>query len=550
MKKFALLLCYLLIVSGCTQDEDIYPRRPTKTPYLYNETSFTEINQELCITLRRARQDTDAEFVTVLLKKIPENFSVEDYAAGLFHKWKIGSTTNGKGVLVLFVEDTHTLKIEVSYKLEPVLTDAFCSTFQPTIKSYYAGRYFGDVFSNAIRCMVRRIISGTEYQAEDFRQPVVDEEDVFLSGGGGIIDDEYFYEKDTKLSFIKNIPYEKIRQFDADPDIEVVLARYFQSLEQGINYPFLGLLTEGSQMMRLEYPESQYFYQSRWQDCQAAMPYEIKYDGDLAALRFAKDQSFPIFLRRTSDGLWKVDAARAWVCSWQDFAKNKSGPLYDDHPWIFAFPEFKSSSKHFSVPPLLPDSVNLNDEIARLENQINQNPKDPSNYFKLADIFYWDCLWIGPAIDLVEKGLVLDQYNVPYRWMVIDMRYRFPDPEPNLEHFKCLLKNKLDLDALLCYSRHCWFYTMEYKKAIKLLEKAKDFEKKLNNNTKKSQQYLQTYKDNFWKQLFLDTNLFYRLRMYLYFFYWDEEMQIIAAITLVAIALACYHILFRSIFNK
>jgi len=550
MKKLALLLCSLLIISGCTQDEDIYPRRPAKTPYLYNETSITNINQELCITLRRARQDTGAEFVTVLLKKIPENISVEDYAAGLFHKWKIGSTTNGKGVLIFFVEDTHTLKIEVSYKLEPILTDAFCSIFQPTIKSYYAGRYFGDVYSNAIRCMVRRIISGSEYEAEDFRQPVTDEEEIFLSGGGGIIDDEYFYEKDTKLSFIKNIPYEKIREFDADPDIEVVLDRYFQSLEQGINYPFLGLLTEGSQMKRLEYPMSPYFYQSRWQDCQAAMPYVIKYKGNLAALRFAKDQSFPIFLRRTPEGLWKVDAARAWVCSWQDFANNKSGPLYDDHPWAFAFPEFKSSSKRFSVPPLLSDSVNLHDEIARLENKIKKNPKDPSNYFKLADIFYWDCLWIGPAIDLVEKGLELDQYNVSYRWLAIDMRYRFPDPEPNLEHYKNLLKTNLDLDAMLYYSHHCWCYTMEYKNAIELLEKAKDLEKKLNNNTHKSNWYLQTYKNNFWKQLFLDTNLFYRLRMYLYFFYWTEEVHITAGIVLVAFAVACYHIIFRSLFDK
>ena len=120
---------FLLILSGCTKDDDIYPRRPKDTPYFYNETSITEINQDACITLRRAREDTGVEFVTVLLKQIPKNISIEEYAAGLFHKWKIGSRTQGKGVLVLFIEDTHTLKIEVSYDLEDTLTDAFCSIF-------------------------------------------------------------------------------------------------------------------------------------------------------------------------------------------------------------------------------------------------------------------------------------------------------------------------------------------------------------------------------------------------------------------------------------
>lgn len=528
MKKFALLFCFLLIISGCREDKGIYPSRSKDTPYFYNDTSITEINQDVCLELRRARETTGVEFVTVLIKQIPDNISVEEYSAGLFHKWKIGSRTKGKGVLVLFVENTHTLKIEVSYNLEATLTDAFCSIFQPTIKSYYAGRYFGDVFSNVIRCMTRRITAGGDYNAEDFRRPV--EENSFLSGGGGIVDDEYFYEKDAKLSFIHNIPEKKIRQFDSDRDIEVVITRYLQSLEEGINYPFLGLLTEGSQMKRLEYPESPHFYKSRWQDCQEALPYRIKFKGNLAALRFAKDQSFPIFLRRTSDGFWKVDAARAWVCSWQSFAKNESGPLYDDHPWIFAFPEYTQKNNRFSVPALLPASVSLKDEIKRLEYKIKTEPGNAENYFKLADILYWDCLWIGAAIDLVEKGLAIEPDNIPYRWLVIDMRYRFEDSQPNLDHFKMLMKiNPKDLDTLHYYSRHCWYYTMELRKAVKLIEKAKKVERKLSNKTWKSRWYLITYKYNFWKQLFIDRNLLYRYFMYIYVFHWTQILYQIGA---------------------
>jgi hypothetical protein len=535
LKKYILSICALLFIYGCSRDEDIYPKRPKDVPYYYNETSVTEMDQIACIGLKDAREKTNIEFVTVILKKIPSDMSVGEYASGLFDKWRIGSRTNGKGVLILFTEDKHTLKIEVSYSLEGIFTDAYCSSFQPTVKSYYAGRYFGDVFEWLVECLERRILFGAEDEsASIIETPVTDPDllkssDVFLSGGGGIIDDEYYYEKDAKLSFIKDLPAERLREFEADEDIEVVLGRYFKSLEEGINYPYLGLLTEGSQYHRLEYPESEHFYKSRWQDCLQAFPYKIKYSGDLAAVRFRKKQSLPIFLRRDDEGLWRVDAARAWVSSWQDFTNNESGPLHRDHPWMFAFPEEKSKKSMCSVPGLLPSSVNLRGEISRLEDAINKEPQNASNYFRLADIFYWDCMWIRSAIDLVEEGLELEPYNVPYRWLAIRMRYRFPSPEPNKRHLEKLLEiNPDDVDALNYYGMHCWFYTMEYKKAMTYLRKIKSAEIKLN--------LLLNFKQNYWKQVVVDKNVFWRTWNCFYIFYVSEKV-LYGTVTAVLIVL-------------
>ena len=552
MQKIALTICALFIISGCDRDKDIYPKRPRKSQYYYNETSITEMNQNARIALRRAREKTGIEFVTVILEKIPNTISVEKYAAGLFHKWKIGSKTEGKGVLLLFIEDTHTLKIEVSYELEGIFTDAFCSSFQPTVKSYYAGRYFGDVFCGLVECMVRRILIGEDVEPEATLKGLATDPELlkssefFLSGGGGIIDDEYFYEKDAKLSFIRDIPPEKVREFDCDRDIDVVLTRYFKSLEEGINYPFLGMLTEGSQMKRLEYPDSAHFYKSRWEDCREAFPYRIRYKGGLAAVRFKKTQSFPIFLRRTSDSFWKVDEARAWVSSWQDFAANKSGPYHSDHPWMFAFSEYKYRKSLCYVPGLLPVSLTLKEEISRLEKAIKEDSKNASNYFKLADIFYWDCLWISAAIDLVEGGLKLEPDNVPYRWLVIFMRYRFPDPEPNAHHLEKLLSiNPDDLEALDYYSRHNWHYTMNYRKAMRILRRARHVEKKLTNSTKKSRWRLDSYKKNYWNQLAVDRNSLWRGWNYFYIFYLpyggSSKMIIVLLVSLVVVIWTLKH---------
>jgi hypothetical protein len=479
MKKLALLICALVIISGFDNGESKYPSRPKKTPYFYNETSIIEANQDICTELRRARKLTNIEFVMVLLKEIPNTIHIGEYSAELFHKWRIGSKTKGKGVLILFVENTHTFKIEVSYELEGIFTDTFCSSFQPTIKSYYAGEYFGDVFTGVILCMERKAISGIDVEFDTALENLIgaseplEVSDAFLSGGGGIIDNEYFYDKDIKLSMIRQLSEERICEFDCDRDIDVVLSRYFKSLEEGINYPFLGIFTEGSQMMRLEYPESINFLRSQWQDYQKEFPYRIIYNkrGDLAAIRF-KGLLWPLFLRKTPEGFWKIDVTKGWAFSQANWNLTEIYPLYKDHPWMFAFPEYGYKKSKCNIPKLIPFPLNIKERIAKLEAAIKRSPHDASNYFKLADIFYWECYWIRAAIDLAEKGLEIEPDNIPYRWLAIYMRYRFPKVEGIPAHYEALLKiNPCDRYVLKRYVSYCTTFSQDKLKATVLLLK-------------------------------------------------------------------------------
>ena len=502
------------MMQSCSGPEGrIYPERPDGTPYYYNESGLTEMDQSSRACLRRARARTGVEFVTAIVESIPGTMLIGDYAAGLFDAWGIGSKAGGRGVLILFVEADRTLKIEVSYDLEPYLTDAYCSSFQPTIKCYYAGLYFGDVFDSIVESLSRRIlleITGENPEWADapvMDAAVVEASETFLSGGGGIIEDEYYYEKDAKLSFIKPLPPERHGEFEADADMAKVVERYLQSLREGINYPFLGLLTEGSQMMRLEYPESPNFYGARWEDCRRGLPYRIEVEGRLAAVRFSGDNAFPVFMRRGPDGLWRVDAARAWISSWQDFAGNRSGPLYRDHPWMFAYPEYKRKESLCRVPDVPPMTVSLKAEIKRLDDMIKLNRDEPSNYFELADIFCWDCMWLATAIDLVEDGLELEPGNIPYRWLAIDLRYRFPAPEPNARHFEMLLKLEPgNVDALYGLSRHCWLFTLDHRRAMRLLRLGRRAEQEATGSTTRYQWYLGFYKDNYWREFAVDWN--------------------------------------------
>jgi len=491
MAKKAILICSLLLIVGCDKKENVYPERPKDTPYFYNKSSITDADQDICVELRRARELTGIEFVMVLLKDIPRGFHTIEYAAELFHKWEIGSKTNGKGVLILFVENTHTLKIEVGYELEGIFTDAFCSSFQPTIKNYYAGQYFGDVFTGILMYMERKVIDGIDIDIDTFFQELIPASkllnipDSFLSGGGGIIDNEYFYDKKSKFSKIRLIPEEKIKQFNSDKDISVVIARYFRSLKEGINYPFLNIFTEGSQMMRLEYPESINFLQLYWRKYQEQSPYQIVYNKteDLAAVRF-KGLLWPLFLRKCPDGFWKMDVTKAWAFSQANYSLTELYPLYKDHPWMFAFPEYKYQKSLCNVPRLQPDSFSVKDEIIKLEGLIKNKPDNASNYFKLADVLYWECYWIGAAIDVVEKGLELEPDNVPYRWLAIFMRYRYPKIEYIPKHFDTLLEiNPNNVVVLKNYISHCRLFTKENTKATELERRLKKVERSLLKKT-------------------------------------------------------------------
>jgi hypothetical protein len=109
------------------------------------------------------------------------------------------------------------------------------------------------------------------------------------------------------------------------------------------------------------------------------------------------------------------------------------------------------------------------------------------------------------------------------------MRNRFPSTEPNKRHLEKLLEiDPDDVDALNYYGMHCWFYTMEYRKAMKTLRKMK--------NTKKKLVLLLCFHHNFWKQVVVDKNVFWRAWNYFCLFYVSERV-FYGSITVVLIIL-------------
>ena len=96
-------------------------------------------------------KETKAEMAIVALKSI-DNADAFNFTYELFQRWGIGKKGKNTGVLVLFVLDSHDIRIMTGTGIEGVLTDALCSQIiRNKMTPYFkAGDYGGGLCHGAL----------------------------------------------------------------------------------------------------------------------------------------------------------------------------------------------------------------------------------------------------------------------------------------------------------------------------------------------------------------------------------------------------------------
>lgn len=107
---------------------------------------------------------TSSQVAVVVLKSIGDA-DIFDFAQELFNLWGIGST-NSNGLLILLVEDQHTVRFHTGYGLEGVLPDVVCKTIQreQMVPSFKAGDYDTGMINGVAE--VVKILTDPNYAAE------------------------------------------------------------------------------------------------------------------------------------------------------------------------------------------------------------------------------------------------------------------------------------------------------------------------------------------------------------------------------------------------
>jgi len=97
-------------------------------------------------------RQTQVEMAVVALAGIGE-YSAFDFAYELYQRWGIGKKGKNTGVLILFAEQSHDIRIMTGVGMEGVLPDAQCSRIiqEQMIPSFRRGDYGGGLCLGALR---------------------------------------------------------------------------------------------------------------------------------------------------------------------------------------------------------------------------------------------------------------------------------------------------------------------------------------------------------------------------------------------------------------
>jgi len=111
-----------VLAQGSIEDE--LPEKPAK--YITDRAGIlgSERVDALSAKLGEFERETSNQILVWVDRKLPERFTLEDFAVRAAEKWKAGQAKTDNGAILFVFVDDRKLRIEVGYGLEGVIPDA------------------------------------------------------------------------------------------------------------------------------------------------------------------------------------------------------------------------------------------------------------------------------------------------------------------------------------------------------------------------------------------------------------------------------------------
>ncbi|MBC3872653.1 TPM domain-containing protein [Undibacterium flavidum] len=432
-----------------------------------NTSSDHQYDRALRSSLRFFQERTQIRLGLILQDHLPTGLSIEQQAVQRFAT--LGSAKQA-ALLLIWSEQEHLFKIEVSYQLEGVFPDALCRRLEQAARTFmlssapFAKRDFLTevIVTMGIDYLDFQKSGQVHAMAIPSLSPLASMSQHF-SGGAGIVGRNYAATLEQVQAAVPALSAELEHSMQPDQSLDLVLQRYFDSLRLGIGSPRLPLLSEGSQFFRMNKPHTAAYLQRMYRYYQKSMPYQIQQKEDLAVVKFPLNSPVqPILMRKNAEGLWLIDEAKAWAY-FHLYEDGSSHPKFDSGPFAFAWRDQASVYYDRIVPPKLNGhadhasdaSSNIKQGLQAAEARIQQHPQDAQAYQDLAEILQFDMYWIQAAAEMYEKALSLAPQKSELHWRLIDIYANTTDIDAEEKHYLALLKSTPD-DALLKHY-YAWF---------------------------------------------------------------------------------------------
>jgi tetratricopeptide (TPR) repeat protein len=404
------------------------PGAPARPHYLLiNETAQHDYDLALRMSLKLAERKSGIENALVLLAALPSAKSIEETAAELFSRLRVGARTQGRGILYLYSARENLLKIEVSYALEGEVTDLYCHALEEAARAYMLSEIPQDFLSELIITTNLRGM-GNAGEATPWSRPQW-LSGAFLSGGAGALVHGYDRTLADYERAIRSLPQAQLQEYAPAADAQLSAQRYLAALAAGIGDPRLPLLTEGSRVFRAVVPRDGAQLKRIGEFFRSAAPYRLLYAGPLALLVPRPEHSnLPFVLRRGSDGLWYVDEAKSWTWFHRYEDNVNFFVKYADNPFLgqlraLRLPNMERTiyGTHVGTPTVPPSPSSLGAAIESLEAQIRAAPREAARYAALGDLYLFEADWLSKAIAAYERASALAPGEPAYHWRLMDL---------------------------------------------------------------------------------------------------------------------------------
>jgi hypothetical protein len=172
--------------------------RPHADRFLFDYTGDLEHFEEGANRfLRGMRERFHIEAVIVTLPELPAERYIEEVAVDLVDRWRIGGELGGRGVLLLLVEEGKQVKLEVTYELEDVFTDALTRHVEDLqLRPYYLADDIGTGLVAVMEELEQR--AQIKHRGQYTPDVVARLDEALLSGGAGTRRNLARYETDRE----------------------------------------------------------------------------------------------------------------------------------------------------------------------------------------------------------------------------------------------------------------------------------------------------------------------------------------------------------------
>lgn len=387
----------------------------TAEHYIYvNKTDDLSDADAVQLSIRSAQLRTGIQFAVVELPSLPENQNIQTAAAETFRALKLGAQTDDRAVLLYYIAEPASLKIEVSQRLEGSMTDVMTNRMEAAARTNMLKNRRADFLSELMitLCLLyEKNDVAASLDALSVGQPYLTK---LYNAGGGAIGRGYAATTDQAKKETALMPSLAADKYMAARSPDAVVSRYLISLEAGIGDPNLPLLSESSRLYRLESPQNTGQVQRNARYYSMAQPYRLLQDGESAYALFTSAYPvLPIVLSKDADGLWHIEEGRMQSL-FQRF--EDSNRIFERYP----LPLVHQEVLHRQAP-VVPHAHNGSVTKALHDLEQRHQQGDLSATIALAERLYLDLYWQAAALPLYEHAIAADDHTyAAYRWRLLD----------------------------------------------------------------------------------------------------------------------------------